>query len=232
MPKRQRGPGLLNRGFHAIGRFLARCWLGIAHLVGGTTRRVGKGAKDSAAQLDPALRRDGFGLLLIGLALLVAASTWWRLAGPVGGTFRSVTVGAAGSLGWAVPFLLIAWAWRCPSLYRNAPGGRLFIGWVAVLLGFLGFVHVMHGTPQPAVAHAMRGAGGWLGWLASAPLVAGVTGYVAAPLLVLLAGFGVLVLTLTPVHQVPERLRHLEAWLLRRPMEAPRPRSPRPASST
>jgi DNA segregation ATPase FtsK/SpoIIIE, S-DNA-T family len=66
----------------------------------------------------------------------------------------------------------------------------------------------------------MRTAGGWLGWLASAPIVAGVTGYVAAPLLVLLAGFGLLVLTSTPLHQVPERLRALEARLLRRPMEA------------
>ena len=31
-------------------------------------------------------------------------------------------------------------------------------------------------------------AGGWLGWIASAPLVAGVSAYVAAPLLLLLAG--------------------------------------------
>jgi S-DNA-T family DNA segregation ATPase FtsK/SpoIIIE len=189
--------------------------------VGGTTRRIGSGAKESAAQLDPATRRDGFGLLLVGGCLLVAASTWWRLAGPVGTTVRTVTLGAAGSMAWAVPFLLAAWAWRVlrhPD--RNAPGGRLVIGWAAVILGVLGVIHVLHGTPQPAAPAAMRAAGGWLGWIASAPIVAGVTGYVAAPLLVLLAGFGVLVLTSTPVHQVPERLRQLEARLLRRPMEA------------
>ena len=196
-------------------------WLGIAHLIGGATRRVGKGARDSASQLDPAHRRDGFGLLLIAAALLVAASTWWRLTGPVGGVARSITLGAAGSMAWSVPFLLAAWSWRVlrhPD--RNAPGGRLFIGWAAVILGVLGFIHVLHGTPQPAAPEAMRAAGGWLGWLAAAPIVAGVTGYVAAPLLVLLAGFGLLVLTSTPVHQVPERLRLLESRLLRRPMEA------------
>ena len=196
-------------------------WLGIAHLIGGATRRVGRGARDSAGQLDPAHRRDGFGLLLIGAALLVAASTWWRLTGPVGGVARSITLGAAGSMAWSVPFLLAAWAWRVlrhPD--RNAPGGRLFIGWAAMILGVLGFIHVLHGTPQPAAPEAMRAAGGWLGWLAAAPIVAGVTGYVAAPLLVLLAGFGLLVLTSTPVHQVPERLRQLESRLLRRPMEA------------
>jgi DNA segregation ATPase FtsK/SpoIIIE, S-DNA-T family len=200
---------------------LSGLWLGIAHLVGGTTRRVGRSARVSAGQLDPAHRRDGFGLLLIALCLLVAASTWWRLTGPVGGGVRSVTLGATGSMGWAVPFLLAAWAWRVlrhPD--RNAPGGRLIIGWAAVVLGVLGFIHVLHGTPQPAAPAAMRTAGGWLGWIASAPIVAGVTGYVAAPLLVLLAGFGLLVLTSTPLHQVPERLRQLEARLLRRPMEA------------
>jgi DNA segregation ATPase FtsK/SpoIIIE, S-DNA-T family len=216
-----KGPGLLTRGFRAIGRALGALWLGVAHLIGGATRRVGKGARDTAGQLDPAHRRDGFGLLLVGASVLAAAATWWRLSGPIGSFARSVTLGSAGSMAWSVPFLLAAWAWRVlrhPD--RNAPGGRLFVGWAAVVLGVLGVIHVLHGTPQPAAPAAMRAAGGWLGWLASAPIVAGVTGYVAAPLLVLLAGFGLLVLTSTPLHQVPERLRELEARLLRRPMEA------------
>ncbi len=139
----------------------------------------------------------------------------------MGGTVRAVAQGAFGSLAWSVPFLLAAWAWRVlrhPE--RNAPGGRVVVGWTAVLLGVLGVVHVAHGTPQPGSAAAMRAAGGWLGWIASAPLVAGVTAYVAVPLLLLLVGFGVLVLTATPLHAVPERLRTLEARLLRRPMEA------------
>jgi len=193
----------------------------VAHLLGGATRRVGRGARDGAGQIDPAQRRDGFGLLLLGSAVLVAAATWWRLGGPVGSLARELTVGAVGALAWLVPFLLAAWAWRVlrhPD--HNAPGGRLVIGWACVVLGVLGVIHVLHGTPQPAAPEAMRQAGGWLGWLAAAPLVAGVTGYVALPLLVLLTGFGLLVLTSTPVHQVPQRLRELEARLLRRPLEA------------
>ena len=182
---------------------------------------MGRGARQGAASIEPAQRRDGFGLLLIGLAVLVAAGTWWHLSGPVGSAVRVVAQGAFGSLAWAIPFLLLAWAWRVmrhPD--RNAPGGRLVIGWGAILLGVLGVVHVAHGTPQPADPTAMRAAGGWLGWIASAPLVAGVTAYVAVPLLLLLVGFGVLVLTATPVHAVPERLRTLEARLLRRPLES------------
>jgi S-DNA-T family DNA segregation ATPase FtsK/SpoIIIE len=220
--RRRTGPGLVERLLTAIGHGLAAIWLGLAHLVGGSARRLGHGARESAGQLDPAQRRDGFGLLLIGLAVLTAAVTWWGLPGPVGGVVAAVVVGATGWLAWAVPLLLLGWAWRVlrhPD--RNAPAGRLVIGWTAVLLGTLGLLQVAHGTPQPSDgATAMRAAGGWLGWIASAPLVAGVSAYVAAPLLLLLVVFGLLVLTATPVHQIPKRLRDLEAWLLRRPAEA------------
>ena len=114
----------------------------------------------------------------------------------------------SGRLAWAIPFLLLAWAWRVmrhPD--RNAPGGRLVIGWGAILLGSSASSTSRTAPRSPPTRAAMRAAGGWLGWLSSAPLVAGVTAYVAVPLLLLLAGFGVLVLTATPVHAVPERLR-------------------------
>jgi len=214
-----RRPGLLRRATAAVGRGIAAIWLGIAHVIGGVTRRIGKGARDGTTQLDPAHRRDGFGLCLIGCAVLVAAATWWRLSGPVGAVTRATVEGTVGSAAWAVPVLLCAWAWRVlrhPD--RNGPAGRLFIGWTAVLFGVLGIIHIAHGTPQPAHPAAMRGAGGWLGWLSASPLVAGVTPYVAVPLLFLLAVFGLLVLTGIPIHQVPDRLRALEARLLRTPV--------------
>jgi S-DNA-T family DNA segregation ATPase FtsK/SpoIIIE len=47
-------------------------------------------------------------------------------------------------------------------------------------------------------------------------LVAGVTAWVAVPLLLLLVVFGLLVLTSTPVHAVPERLSALRDRILRR----------------
>ena len=57
----------------------------------------------------------------------------------------------------------------------------------------------------------MRTAGGLLGMAASWPLDKGLTAWVAAPLLGLLAGYGLLVITGTPVRQVPERLTELRA---------------------
>ncbi len=86
----------------------------------------------------------------------------------------------------------------------------MVIGWAALIVGALGLVHIANGTPQPADgAVAMRAAGGFIGFLASAPLVAAVTPWVAAPLLALVTGFGLLVISGTPLHLVPGRLAEL-----------------------
>ena len=56
-------------------RLVRALWLGVAHAVGAVFRGIGNGAKN----LDPAHRKDGVALLLLGIALIVAAGTW---AGP------------------------------------------------------------------------------------------------------------------------------------------------------
>ena len=187
-------------------------WLGVAHLLGGAARRIGTSARD----LDPEQRRDGIGLLLLAVALVAAASQWWSLEGPVDVTADAVVVGSAGRLAWAVPVLLIGLSWwvlRHPA--GHAPTGRLVIGWAATIGGALGIVHALAGTPQPVEgAEAMRSAGGFVGFMVAAPLVSGLTVWLAIPVMLLMVGFGVLVLTATPVHQVPQRLRALRDRLL------------------
>ena len=122
---------------------------GLAHLVGGTARRVGQGARDECGPARPGAPprrvRPAADRARAARRRRRPGGTWPDRSAPPPG---AVTVGAAGSLAWAAPFLLAAWAWRVlrhPD--RNAPGGRLFIGWVAVVLGVLGFVHVLHGDP-------------------------------------------------------------------------------------
>ncbi len=177
-------------------------------------RHVGSGARD----IDPQHRRDGLGLLLVALAVLSAATEWWHLGGPVGSVTGTVVAGATGSVSWLVPLLLLGCAWWVLRHPSHSPAGRLVIGWAAVLGGALGLAHILAGTPQPPDgAAAMREGGGWLGFLASAPLVAGVTVWVAVPVLLLLTLFGLLVVTSTPLHAVPERLRSLRDRVLRRP---------------
>ncbi|MGN6244183.1 MAG: DNA translocase FtsK [Motilibacteraceae bacterium] len=206
----------------AVWRALRAVWLGVAHVVGGSARRVGS----SARGLDPAHRRDGLGLLMLGLAIVVAAGEWWDLSGPVGGLVDAVVAGTLGRVGLVVPFLLVALGVRLlrhPD--RPDATGRVGIGLGACVVALAGLVHVARGLPSPPDgAVAMREAGGVVGFLASSPLVSAVTVWAAVPLLVLLLVFGLLVVTATPLHAVPERLRALRDTLLHRsPPAAPEP---------
>ena len=101
--------------------------------------------------------------------------------------------------------VLLAWRFlRHPD--RNSETVRAAIGWTALLLGVLGIIHIAKGTPHPGDgARAIHLAGGYLGYAVSGPLAAALTPWVAAPLLALLAAFGLLVISGTPLHRLPER---------------------------
>jgi S-DNA-T family DNA segregation ATPase FtsK/SpoIIIE len=197
-----------------FGRVLRAIWMAFAHLVGATFRAAGARARD----LDPAHRRDGAGFGVLAAAIVVAGGVWWQLPPPVGTTVVAIVAGLFGSGAAVVPILLAGLAWRIlrhPE--RASSSGRVIIGWTALILGTLGIVHIAHGTPMPARGEqVMRHAGGIVGFMVASPLVSGVTAALAVPLLVLLAGFGVLVVTATPVNAIPRRLRELRDRLLRR----------------
>ncbi len=197
--------------FGWVARVVAGAWMVAAHGVGFAVRAIGRGTRD----LDPLHRRDGIGLAVLGAALVSAAAIWWHLGSVAGRALWVVVSGAFGSAAWSVPLLLALLAWRYlrhPD--RNAETGRMVIGWSALLAGALGLVHIANGTPPPtAGAAVMRSAGGFIGFFASAPLVAAVTPWIAAPLLALLCLFGLLVITATPVHRIPERLAELRGIL-------------------
>jgi len=184
-------------------------WLGLAHALGAVARSIGQSARD----LDPEHRRDGVGLFLFGLAMVVAAAVWWQLPGGVMDFARSVTSGAVGKVGWLVPLFLVYAGWRTlRDPERNGPAGRQVIGWTAFALGLLGIVHIANGNPQPVLGDAtnLQEAGGAVGYVTSSLLLDLMqTSYVVVPLLALLAVFGILIITATPVYQVPVRLAAL-----------------------
>ncbi|CAN5570391.1 DNA translocase FtsK [soil metagenome] len=208
------------RVVRAIGSLIRMIWLSLAHLLGALARSIGHTARDLA----PEQRRDGIGLGLIALAVVSAAAVWWRLPGGIGEVVRTVVTGSVGLLGWALPLVLLAVAWRTlrhPEI--NGPTGRLVIGWTALTLGVLGLVHIANGLPRPAQGAAMQDAGGAVGFVVSALLVDLFrTILIAIPLLVLLALFGVLVITATPLHTIPDRLRGLRDLVWRGPAEGRR----------
>ncbi len=197
-------------------RMVRGLWLGIAHVLGGLARRIGSSARD----LDPAHRRDGIGLLLTGLATVVAAVEWWGLQGPVGSVVHAIVSGTCGRVGLVLPLVLLGLGVRILRHPQDAEaGGRIGIGLGALVLSVLGLVHIARGLPDPGKHDELREAGGYLGYLVSSPLVSAVSVYVAVPLLVLLLVFGLLVVTATPLHALPERGKAVLAWLMHRPEE-------------
>ncbi|WP_138962151.1 DNA translocase FtsK [Streptomyces sp. YIM 121038] len=188
-------------------RLVRAIWLGIAHAVGAMFRGVGRGARG----LDPAHRKDGLALLLLGIALIVAAGTWSNLRGPVGDLVEILVTGAFGRLDLLVPLLVAGMAMR---LIRHPEkvdaNGRIVIGLSALVLGVLGQVHIACGSPARGDGmQAIRDAGGLVGWGASTPLTKAMGEVLAVPMLVLLTIFGLLVVTATPVNAIPQRLRAL-----------------------
>src|SRR5689334_14160251 len=190
-----------------IGKAIAQAWMAVAGSVGFAARAVGRGARD----LDPHHRRDGLGLLTLGAAIVLGASLWGRMSNPVGRAIHTAAVDAFGSLSWVFPVLALLLAWRFlrhPD--RNSETVRAAIGWTALLLGVLGMIHIAKGTPHPSDgAQAIHLGGGYVGYAVSGPLAAAVTPWVAAPLLALLAAFGLLVISGTPLHRVPERFAEM-----------------------
>jgi S-DNA-T family DNA segregation ATPase FtsK/SpoIIIE len=210
------GPGPVSRTFGALGRAVASIWLGVAHTLGAIARSIGRSARD----LEPEHRRDGAGLFLVALALVIAASVWWQLPGGVMEFLRQMTAGAVGKVGWLVPFFVLYAGWRTlRDPEHNGPVGRQVIGWSAFALGILGIVHIANGNPQPELGDAsqLQQAGGAVGFVMSSLLLDLLrTAYVVVPVLALLALFGILIITATPVYQIPARLAAARDKLLGR----------------
>jgi S-DNA-T family DNA segregation ATPase FtsK/SpoIIIE len=192
-------------------------YLAIAFALGKLVRSIGR----TASELDPEHRRDGLGLSLLGLAVIVAAGEWWGLHGPVGDAVRAVVAGSLGAPGLAVPIgLVLLGVHVLRNVGDGSEGGRLTIGISCLTVGLTGMVHVWHGVPMPDDgASRMQHAGGMLGYLAAHPLATVTANPVAFVLLGLLATFGLLVTTATPVRSIPERLRALATPLIGPPQE-------------
>src|SRR5690554_6324547 len=73
--KRARASSTL-ASFGFIGVGIAGLWMGLAHAVGWIVRAIGRKAA-TARELDRSHQRDGGGLLLIGLGIVLAVAVYW-----------------------------------------------------------------------------------------------------------------------------------------------------------
>ncbi len=219
--RRPASPRPVGAVFRGVYRGLAGLWMLLAHAVGGISRAVGRQAA-TARDLDPAHRRDGAGLGVLGLGLVLAVGLWWHGAGPVGRWLGGVLRAGLGRTALALPVLLALAAFVLLRRGGNPQvRGRLIVGWAAVALAALGLAHVA--AASPADAAGRHDAGGVFGAIVAGPLTAGVGVVMAATLLWLVAAFGVLVVTATPLNQVATRLRELPDRLLGRHHPAAEP---------
>ncbi|WP_131106631.1 FtsK/SpoIIIE family DNA translocase [Ornithinimicrobium sufpigmenti] len=170
---------------------------------------------DSARDLEPEHRRDGAGFLLLALAIVVALREWWQLDGMFGDAVHTVTAGTFGRVALVLPVVLLFFALR---LFRRPSDqqatNRMSIGTIALLLSATGITHLAVGAPDYSEGlTVMQSSGGVLGFILSSMISAAITPIGAYAVLSLLGVFGFLVLTRTPVHRIPDRLRELEQQL-------------------
>jgi S-DNA-T family DNA segregation ATPase FtsK/SpoIIIE len=179
--------------------------MGFAHAIGSSTRAVSKGAKD----LDPAHRRDGVAFLLLALAVVVAAREWWGISGGFGDAVHAVVAGTFGVVAVAIPVLLLGLAVRLMRHPERAQAnGRVAIGLVFVAASVCSLVAIADGLPAPQDGFdGIRSSGGIVGYLLATPVATALTPWFAVPIFVLVGLFGLLVITATPVHAIPSRLR-------------------------
>ncbi|MFC5993183.1 DNA translocase FtsK [Pseudonocardia hispaniensis] len=207
-PPPRRNPDLLDRGMDAVGHGVLR--------LGKAARWAAGRAVERTREIDPAHRRNGLGVALIVLAVVVAAGVWWGAGGPVGAGLSAAVGAVLGVTGALLPVVLLGVG---IVLMISEPHpearSRLILGTLLLSLGVQGLVHLFTGLPDDP-ANWSRG-GGALGYLAATPLASGLTGWVATPVLVLLSGYAVTVLTDTLVTEIPDRVRRL----LGRPVPEP-----------
>jgi len=203
----KKSPARKSGGFgaflRAVIRALTTAWLATAHFVGAAVRRIGHGARD----LDPALRRDGIGLLYAILAVVVGAVAWWGASGGLEPAVSFLVSGAVGALDVLVPVFLAWMAWRTLRHPQRRFKAHHLIGGLLVVFSAAGLLHVIRGAAQPIDGQeAMRAGGGWAGWLATTPFLSLLGPILTGIILFLVLVAGLLMATGTSVADLRRRV--------------------------
>ena len=146
-------------------------------------------------------RADLFAVCLFVVGAIFALGLWTDLAGPVGSALADGTGAALGRARVAVPVacfafgVVLLWPRRATAVdpeadpvvdldeRPEAPTVRIAIGALLLFLADVGILHLAYGRPAlGGDLDALRGAGGALGAMIAAPLVA-ATGVVGASLI-------------------------------------------------
>jgi len=200
---------------------LSVAWLGLAHVVGGAARLLGKEtlAKDE--------RRDGVPFLIFLLAIAGAVVEWFLPNDAVAVALDAYTFGGLfGRVAYALPVIMLVfavWLFRHPaSVHDNT---RMGIGVGLLLATISGLCHIFGGQPKPADGmEVLARAGGVIGWLITWPFTAANGAWVAVPFMIALAALSLFIITKTPPNRIGARLRELYAYLFGTTLAEPAPK--------
>ncbi|QHC62326.1 DUF87 domain-containing protein [Rathayibacter festucae] len=194
---------------------LVTVWMALAHLAGGAARALGP------ERLAKEERRDGVPFLLLLLAITGAVVEWFLATDPVALVLDAWSFGGLfGRVAYVLPVVLLLfslWLFRHPRSVDD--NGRIGVGLAVLLISSAGLCHAHLGAPQPGSGiEQMAAAGGVLGWLVGAPLVAIATVPGATVLLSLVVLLSLFIITKTPPNRIAARSRELYGYLFGAPV--------------
>jgi S-DNA-T family DNA segregation ATPase FtsK/SpoIIIE len=189
---------------------LSRLWMGLAHLTGGAARALGP------EKLEKDERRDGLPFFIIVLAIAGAVVEWFFINNQVAQTLDAWTFGGLfGRVAFALPVIMLIfaiWLFRKPSSVHD--NTRIGIGLIILLVSVSGLCHIFSGQPQPSDGMpVLARAGGIIGWMVAAPLIALITDIGATIVVILLLLLSLFIITKTPPNKIGVRSRELYAYL-------------------
>ncbi|WP_102101680.1 FtsK/SpoIIIE family DNA translocase [Tsukamurella tyrosinosolvens] len=197
-----------------VARGLGAGWKLLAKGVGGVVRTGGRSDADEPAPgvtgevvgPKPTHSRDGLALVLFAVAIILGAAVYFDAGGPVGSFFSTGVRAVVGWFAVLVPPLAIALGvvmMRRPD--NPSAHVRHRVGAALIVLPFLGLLHIASGGPSTFDDRAA--AGGYLGYVVGGPLTDGFTAWISVPLLVLVALFGLLLVSGMTVREIVDRLK-------------------------
>ncbi|GAA4262247.1 hypothetical protein GCM10022294_13930 [Dietzia aurantiaca] len=203
-------PERTSGAFGAVGRGLRGSWSALAKGVGHGVRGLGGGSDDDDKAAPPH-RRDGLGMVLIGVAIIFAGAVWFGAAGPIGQWIDTGIRTVVGTPGALLPLLIGGWGVLIMAREpRSDVHSRWLVGTIVSALGVLGLWHLAAGSPSDP--EGVRSGGGVLGRIVGGGIEAGLSVFVAVPLLVLIVAFGVLVMVGRPAREIPGMVRGFFGW--------------------
>lgn len=152
---------------------------------------------------------DGVALLLLAIAFVLAGSTWFSLAGPVGAFIEGLVRTVIGIGAFVLPLVLAgcAVALMIGATPPRDRRGTTALGAGLIVVGLLSIVHIGSGGPGDWAGR--REAGGAIGAWIGSPLETGFTGGFAIVLLFVVVFYGALVFTGTTVRELVDAVRRL-----------------------